>query len=106
MAALAVNLGDELARVVELLQVASLLEPAAADAARATLLPVRERTAAALRRRAARTFHGGAPKKGDALEALAADSRRLRELEEALVDSRRPSAGCAPSCSGRWARRT
>lgn len=86
VAALALDLGDELARVVELLQVASLVEAQAADAARATLAPVRERMAAALRRRAARTFHGAAPKKGDALDALAADSRRLRELEEALVD--------------------
>jgi hypothetical protein len=43
------------------------------------------RVAAALHRRAARSFVSSAPKKGELLETLAADGRRLAELEQALV---------------------
>ena len=84
---LATNLAEELERIGELVQVAAAIVPDAAEAVRPQLAAVRERTAAALRRRATRTFaQGQQSRKGEPLELLVADSTRLKELERCLVE--------------------
>lgn len=88
VAGLASNLSEELERIAELIQVCASVTPEVGEPVRAELQKARERTAVALRRRATRTFSQPAAGKrpADPLEQLAADSRRLRELEKALVE--------------------
>ena len=83
---LAANLSEELSRVVELLQTVGPWAGEVDRRSEAQVQQARERVAVALRRRAARTFQGSRTRKGDPLDALAIDSRRLRELEMALVE--------------------
>ena len=83
---LAANLSEELSRIVELLQIVGVWAPEAVADGRALVYQSRERVAVALRRRASRTFQASRTRKGDPLDALAIDSRRLRELEQALVE--------------------
>jgi hypothetical protein len=83
---LAANLSEELSRIAELLQTVALWAPEAVAEGRVLVHTSRERVAVALRRRASRTFQSSRTRKGDPLDALAIDSRRLRELEQALVE--------------------
>ncbi len=83
---LAANLSEELARVIELLQIVSVWAGDSIVSAREHTQAARDRVAVALRRRAARTFAASRTRKGDPLDSLAIDSRRLRELEMALVE--------------------
>lgn len=84
---LAANLAEELERLGELVKAAGAVIPEMVEPSRAHLLEVRERTAQALRRRATRTFtQGQSGRKGEPLELLIGDSRRLRELERCLVE--------------------
>ncbi len=84
---LAANLAEELERISELVQVAGVITPDVLEPMRLHLATIRERTAVGLRRRATRTFtQGQAGRKGEPLELLTADSRRLRELEKSLVE--------------------
>lgn len=86
VAGLANNLAEELERIAELAQVAGSIVPEVVEPVRAQLSAVRVRTALALRRRATRTFtQGQAGRKGEPLELLMSDSRRLAELERSLV---------------------
>ncbi|MCA2980953.1 MAG: AAA family ATPase, partial [Myxococcaceae bacterium] len=89
IAGLAANVAEELGRITEVLQVSGLAG-AGAGVERATrdeLAQLRERVAQALRRRAARAFAPQGPgKRVDPLDQLAADSRRLAELEASLVE--------------------
>lgn len=83
IASLAGSLAEELERVAELIQTA---DASANDGLRAHVTSIRSRTAIALRRRATRTFLATETnRRGEALELLTADSKRLRELEKALV---------------------
>jgi len=83
---LAANLSEELSRVIELLQIVSAWAGDSIISAREHTQQARERVAVALRRRASRTFAASRTRKGDPLDSLAIDSRRLRELEMALVE--------------------
>jgi hypothetical protein len=83
---LAANLSEELSRVLELLQSVNSWDPRGVQEGRQLAQQARERVAVALRRRASRTFQGARTRKGDPLDALAIDSRRLRELEQSLVE--------------------
>ena len=83
---MAANLSEELTRVVELLQALSLAAPKEVERGRAAVTEARTRVAQALRGRAQRTFENTRTKRADPLEALSLDSRRLRELESALVE--------------------
>ncbi|MFO0597396.1 MAG: AAA family ATPase [Myxococcaceae bacterium] len=82
---LAINLGDELDRVIEIAQLAATWAPERLEAFRREAGECRERTAAALRRRATRALAIAPAKKVDPAQQLANDSRRLRDLEKALV---------------------
>ena len=91
---LATNLAEELERIGELVQVAGTIVPEVIEPVRVQLVAIRERTSAALRRRATRTFaQSQAGRKGEPLELLIGDSRRLRELERCLVDLSPTHAG-------------
>ncbi|MFT3709286.1 MAG: AAA family ATPase [Archangium sp.] len=81
----ALNLGEELERAGELAQLAAHLAPEKFEALRKHLGTCRERSGAALRRRATRSLTQPTAKKTEPLAQLTADSRRLRELEKALV---------------------
>ena len=83
---LAANLSEELSRGVELLQTVGPWAGELLEDARVLTQQAKERVAVALRRRAARTFQASRTRKGDPLDALAIDSRRLRELEMALIE--------------------
>jgi MoxR-like ATPase len=84
---LATNLAEELERIGELMQAAGTVVPELVEPVREHLLAIRERTSIALRRRALRTFsQSQAGRKGEPLELLMGDSRRLRELERCLVE--------------------
>lgn len=84
LAGLAANVAEELSKVAEVHQCCAVA--GAGGDARDELTGVRERVAVALRRRAARAFGAPAgPRKGDALDHLTADGRRLRDLEASLV---------------------
>ncbi|MBL9038792.1 MAG: AAA family ATPase [Archangium sp.] len=83
IAGLAGSLAEELSKLSEVLQLASLVAPQVTAVARDDVSVARTRVATALRRRASRGFVATRGK-GDALEGLVADSRRLRELEKAL----------------------
>jgi len=86
----ATALSDELSKLAEVLQVAAMVLAPEVEAIQPELEKAKVRVATALHRRAGRSFQmapaGGSPKKTDPLEALAADSRRLQELEQALVN--------------------
>lgn len=86
IAGLAANITEELERLGEVLQTCALITGGEGQH-RAELSGLRERAAVALRRRATRAFTGAAPpgKKSDPLEQLTTDSRRLRELEDSLL---------------------
>ncbi|MGV3625300.1 MAG: AAA family ATPase [Archangium sp.] len=84
IATLAQNATEELERTAELVQVLSIIVPELAGPLREHLGAVRERTGAALYRRAVSGFSPAA-KKMEALELLGVESRRLRELENLLV---------------------
>ncbi len=88
LAGLATSLTDELSKIAEVLQVVGLVLQPQVAAVQPEIEGARARVAAALHRRAARSFASAAPagKKGDLLETLAADGRRLAELEQALVN--------------------
>lgn len=91
---LATNLAEELERIGELVQVAGAIVPEVVEPVRVHLVAVRERTSIALRRRATRTFaQSQAGRKGEPLELLIGDSRRLRELERCLVELSAAHAG-------------
>ncbi len=92
VAGLATNLTEELERIAELAQVLGVIIPDALAPLREHVAAVRERTAGALRRRAVTGFAPSA-RKGEPLELLGIESRRLRELENALV-------GLSPSNRG------
>src|SRR5205085_2500553 len=96
----------ELSRVVELLQQLSLVAPKEVERGRAAVTEVRGRVATSLKGRAQRTFEATRSKRADPLEALSLDSRRLRELENALVELSPAHKGLRQSCSHRSARRT
>ncbi len=85
IAGLAQNVSEELSRLSEVLQTCT--QAGAPDTAlKTTLASVRERVAVALNRRAARAFVAAPPgRRADPLEQLTSDSRRLAELETALV---------------------
>lgn len=85
VAGLARNLTEELERLAELSQVLSSIVTDEQSALREHLAGVRDRTGAALRRRAIAGFSPAA-RKGDPRELLSIESRRLRELEAALVE--------------------
>lgn len=84
IAGLAQTLTEEIERTAELVQVLSVVLPESSAALREHLAAVRERTGTALYRRAVAGFSPAA-RKMDALELLAVESRRLRELESLLV---------------------
>lgn len=87
IAGLATNLSDELSKLVEVLQNAALVTPALEEQLRGELVEVRERAAVALRRRTVRAFAQPTTKKAaEPLEQLTSDSRRLRDLEQALTE--------------------
>lgn len=81
---LAQNVTEELERTAELVQVLSAVVPEVTATLREHLAAVRERTGVALRRRAVSGFAPSA-RRLEPLELLALESRRLRELESALV---------------------
>ncbi len=84
---LAASLAEELERLGELIKVAGIVLPEIVEPARNHLQTIRERTSVALRRRATRTFtQSQTGRKGEPLELLIGDSRRLRELERCLVE--------------------
>lgn len=83
---LAANLSDELSRINELLQQLVSTAPGGIEAGTDAVAEARERVAVAIRRRAARTFKSARRQKGEALDLLAADSRRLKEMESALME--------------------
>ena len=87
LSSLAHGLTDELSKIAEVLQVVGLVLPTEVTALQAELEGARNRVASALHRAAAHTFTSNPEtKKGaDALENLSLDSRRLLELEQALV---------------------
>jgi MoxR-like ATPase len=87
LAGLALNVAEELSRLAEVQHAAAMVQSHDDRDQRVSLQKARERVAAALRRRAQRAFGiVSAGKKIDALEGLAADSKRLKELEAALVE--------------------
>ncbi len=83
---LAANLSEELSRINELLQQLVGTAPGGVEAGQQAVAEARERVAVAIRRRASRTFKGSRKAKGDAMDLLASDSRRLKELEAALTE--------------------
>jgi MoxR-like ATPase len=83
---LAINLSDETARLMEVLQQAALLD-GGLEPLRVELRSLRERAAVALRRRAVRAFAQHPERRaGEPLDLLSAESKRLRELDRALGD--------------------
>lgn len=88
VAGLASSSLEELTKIMELLQTAGAVLPPPAEDVRRELAGVRERTGASLQRRATRTFEAAKTTRrpGDPLEQLAADSRRLRELDQTLSE--------------------
>ena len=80
---LADNLSEELGRVSELLALLAEGSSAAAARLRAGEAEARRRAVAALRQRSTTAFPGTRGRR-DPLDALAADSRRLGQLEQAL----------------------
>jgi hypothetical protein len=83
LAGLADNLSEELGRVGELLALLGEGSSGAVARLRAGEVEARRRAVAALRQRAASAFPGSRARR-DPLDALAADSRRLGQLEQAL----------------------
>lgn len=85
---LADNLAEELTRIIELGGACAAVVPEVHEPLRVEIGKTKERVAVALRRRASRTFEQskGQRRNGDPLEALAADSRKLRDLERVLID--------------------
>src|SRR5262249_44921626 len=77
---------DELSRINELLQQLVSTAPGGVETGTEAVGEARERVAVAIRRRAARTFKSARRQKGEALDLLAADSRRLKEMESALME--------------------
>ncbi len=91
---LAATLAEELERIAELVQVAGTIVPEVVEPVRTHLAAIRERTSLALRRRATRTFaQSQTGRRGEPLELLIGDSRRLRELERCLVELSPTHAG-------------
>jgi len=84
LTALTVSLTEELGALAELAQVVLTIAPDVHASLRELLPSTRERTAAALQRRADAGF-GPPPRQLGALEMLIAESRRLNEFENALV---------------------
>ncbi|NVJ02917.1 AAA family ATPase, partial [Myxococcus sp. AM009] len=83
---LADNLEDELSQTGELAGQLSDGAPAALERLRAAEAEVRRRVVSALRRRAVFSFQGNLARgRREPLEALAGDSRRLTQLENALA---------------------
>jgi len=87
LVSLADNLADELSRLSQLLQVTALLAPEPSEGVQTQVSAARERVAHALAQRAERFFaRAETPRGGEPLVQLMGDSRRLAELEEALVE--------------------
>lgn len=82
---LAQSLREELEQLVNLADQLSLLEPELARPLRALEGETRLRLTAWLRRRARLAFGEPGPRRGDPLELLASDSRRLGQLEDVLL---------------------
>lgn len=82
---LANNLAEELERAAEIAQLASHHAQEKFEALRKHLAACKERCGVALRRRATRALAQPSGKKVEPLAQLTADSKRLRELERALV---------------------
>lgn len=91
--ALAANLSEELSALGELVQVARTACPGLPTALGPDLPALRSRVAVALRNRARRAFATPVARKGDPFEHLSTDSRRLKELETALVELSPDMAG-------------
>ncbi|MHB8878046.1 MAG: AAA family ATPase, partial [Myxococcaceae bacterium] len=81
---LAANLEEELTRIGELCANLAVEVPGAAGLVEAHSGEIRVRVATSLRRRAGTAFQALRGKRGDPLESLSADSRRLTQLEAAL----------------------
>jgi MoxR-like ATPase len=82
---LADNLEEELSQTAELGALLAEGAPASLERLRVAEVEVRRRVVSALRRRAAVAFQGSVSRaRKDPLEALAADSRRLTQLEQSL----------------------
>jgi len=83
---LADNLEEELGQTTELGALLAEGAPSALERLRVVEVEVRRRVVLALRRRAALAFQGSVSRtRKDPLEALAADSRRLTQLEQSLA---------------------
>ncbi|MCP3143291.1 AAA family ATPase [Pyxidicoccus xibeiensis] len=83
---LADNLEEELSQTTDLAGQLAEGAPAALEALRVEEVEVRRRVVSALRRRAALAFQGSTGRaRREPLEALAADSRRLTQLEHSLA---------------------
>ncbi|MDY7230781.1 AAA family ATPase [Hyalangium rubrum] len=81
---LADNLEEEISQVSSLSGLLSEGAPSAMERLRVADMAVRRRVVASLRRRAAAAFQAPRPARRDPFEALAADSRRLTQLEQSL----------------------
>ncbi|WP_342374342.1 MoxR family ATPase [Myxococcus stipitatus] len=91
---LADNLEEELSRSADLVGLLVEGAPASVDRLRTAEAAVRKRVVGAVRRRATVAFQGATPKgRKEPLETLAADSRRLSQLEQSLMalDPTQPS---------------
>lgn len=85
LSALADNLEEEIARVGALATQLSAYASNASDGLIELEQDVRQRTAAALRRRVRSAYLGRKPKPGELLETLSTDSRRLAQLERGIA---------------------
>ncbi|XXF75287.1 AAA family ATPase [Myxococcaceae bacterium GXIMD 01537] len=83
--ALAENMQEELSQVAELTGLIAEGVPNALDRLRWADEAARRQVAAALRRRATSAFHAGLRARQDPMEALSSDSRRLAQMEKALI---------------------
>ncbi|MCY1003089.1 AAA family ATPase [Myxococcus sp. MISCRS1] len=83
---LADNLEEELSRMADLMGLLAEGAPATVERLRKVEVDARKRVVGALRRRATVAFQGASPRgRKEPLEALAADSRRLSQLEQSLI---------------------
>ncbi|MBI3183599.1 MAG: AAA family ATPase [Myxococcales bacterium] len=92
LSGLAANLDEELSQVDAVADQLAVLVPGRAEELRAAEKETRARAASSIRRRVASAFERGHAR-GDPLESLAVDSRRLSQLEAALVGLSSEQAG-------------
>ncbi|MFZ5469221.1 MAG: AAA family ATPase [Myxococcota bacterium] len=93
LAGLARSLAEEIGKISELASRLVAQAPETVETLREKQQQVRRRVAASLRRRALSAFQSSAGKGGDPFESLSAQSRRLGELESALVALSADQAG-------------